>query len=107
MKIDKVVTIYIKIRFDFHKGQQPGMVNAHLPLKLSLFFYPLWDFQNALTCKVLVSYYYKIKDKFCLKISDSYLYRAKNYGCVKKGMLYSDNEKIINTRLTITLILYN
>ena len=33
MKIDKVVTICSKLRFDYHKGKQPGMVNAHLPLK--------------------------------------------------------------------------
>ena len=33
MKIDKVVTIYNKFRFDYHKAKQPGMVNAHLPLK--------------------------------------------------------------------------
>ena len=32
MKIDKVVTIYSKFRFDYHKGKQPGMVNAQLPL---------------------------------------------------------------------------
>ena len=29
MKIDKMVTIYSKFRFDYHKGKQPGMVNAH------------------------------------------------------------------------------
>ena len=28
MKIDKMVTIYSKFRFDYHKGKQPGMVNA-------------------------------------------------------------------------------
>ena len=33
MKINKVVTIYVKFRFDYHIGKQPGMVNAHLPLK--------------------------------------------------------------------------
>ena len=32
-EINKVVTIYSKFRFDYHKGKQPGMVNAHLPLK--------------------------------------------------------------------------
>ena len=47
MKIDKVVTIYSKFRFDYHKGKQPGKVNAHLPLKMSLFSSPLWYFQNA------------------------------------------------------------
>ena len=40
MKIDKVVTIYSKFRFDYHKGKQPGMVNAHLPLKMSIFSSP-------------------------------------------------------------------
>ena len=71
MKIDKVVTIYSKFRYDYYKGKQPGMVNAPLPLKMSLFSNPLWYFQNASTCKV--SYCYNIKDKFCLKISDSYI----------------------------------
>ena len=52
MKIDKVVTIYSKFRFDYHKGKQPGMVNAHLPLKMFLVSSPLWHFQNAKTCKV-------------------------------------------------------
>ena len=33
MEIDKVVTIYSKFLFDFHKVKQPGMVNAQLPLK--------------------------------------------------------------------------
>ena len=33
MKIDKVVTIYSKFRFDNHKGKQPVMVNVQLPLK--------------------------------------------------------------------------
>ena len=47
MKIDKVVTSYSKFRFDYYKGEQPGMVNAHLPLKMSLFSSPLWYFQNA------------------------------------------------------------
>ena len=37
MKIDKVVTICSKFRFDYHKGKQLGMVNAHLPIKMSLF----------------------------------------------------------------------
>ena len=32
-KIDKVVTIYCNVRYDYHKGKQPGMVNAHLSLK--------------------------------------------------------------------------
>ena len=35
MKIDKVVTIYGKFRFDYHIDKQPGMINAHLPLKMS------------------------------------------------------------------------
>ena len=43
---------------------------------------------------MLVSYCYNIKDKFCLKISDSYFSTNKSYGCVKNGMLYSDNAKI-------------
>ena len=47
MKIDKVVTIYSKFRFDYRKGKQPGMVNAHLPQKMSLFSSRLWYFQNA------------------------------------------------------------
>ena len=54
-----------------------------------------------------MSYCYNIKDKLCLKISDSYLKKNKSYGCVKNGMLYSDNAKIINTRLTISMIHYN
>ena len=107
MKIDKVVTIYSKFRFYYHKGKQPGMVNAHLPLKTSLFSNPLLYFQNAYTCKVLVSYCYNIKEKFCLKISDSYPKKNKIYGCVKNGMLYSDNTKIIHLGLTISMILYN
>ena len=67
-----MVIIYSKFRFDDQTGKQPDMVNAHLPLKMSLFSNPLWYFQNAKTCKVLVAYCYNIKDKFCLKISDSY-----------------------------------
>ena len=93
MKIDKIGLIYNKFRFDYHKGKQPGMVNAHLPSNMSLFSNPLWYFQNAKTCKVLASYCYNIKDKFCLKISDSYLKMNKSYGCVKNGVLYSDNAK--------------
>ena len=83
------------------------MVHAHLPLKMPLFSSPLWYFQNAQTCQVLVSYGYNIKDKFCLKISDSYLLKNKSYGYVKNGMSYSDNAKIINTRLTMSMSLYN
>ena len=30
---NNMVTNYSKFRFDYHKGIQPGMVNAHLPLK--------------------------------------------------------------------------
>ena len=41
-KIDKVVTIYSKFRFDYHKGKQLGMVNTHLPLNMSLFSSPFW-----------------------------------------------------------------
>ena len=55
---------------------------------------------------MLESRCYNFKDKFCLKISDSYLFKNKYYDCVKNGMLYSDNAKLINTRLTFTLILY-
>ena len=40
---------------------------------------------------------------FCLKISDEYLLRNKSYGGVKNGMLYSENAKIINMRLTISV----
>ena len=29
IKIDKLVTIYSKFRFAYHKGKQPGMVNAY------------------------------------------------------------------------------
>ena len=72
MKIDKVVAIYSKVPFDYHKDKQPGMVNAHKPLKrpYSLAHYGIF---KALRHVVLVSYCYNIKDKFCLKISDSYL----------------------------------
>ena len=31
----------------------------------------------------------------------------KSYGCVKNGLFYSENAKIINTRLTFTMILFN
>ena len=44
-RIDKVVKIYSEFGFDYHKGKQPGRVNAHLPLKMSLFLSPLWYFQ--------------------------------------------------------------
>ena len=37
MKIDEVATICSKFRFDY----QPGMINAHFTLKLSLFSNPL------------------------------------------------------------------
>ena len=47
MKIDDIVIIYSKFRFDYQTGKQPDMVNAHLPLKMSLFSNPLWYFQNA------------------------------------------------------------
>ena len=56
---------------------------------------------------MLMSYCYNIKDKLCLNNSDSYLIKNKSYGCVKNGILYRDNAKIINTRLTISMILYN
>ena len=53
---------------------------------------------------MLVSYCYNIKDKFCLNFSDSYLKKNKSNGCVKNDMLYSYNAKIINTRLTFSMI---
>ena len=56
MKIDKVVTIYSKLRFDYHKGNEPGMVNAHLHLKMSLFSNPLWYFQSV---NVILLHYQK------------------------------------------------
>ena len=40
---------------------------------------------------------------FCLKISDGCLYSNKSYGGVKNGMLYSENAKIINRRLSISV----
>ena len=43
-------------------------------------------------------------------LSDNFRFifqKDKSYGCVKNGMLYSDNAKIINTQLTISMILYN
>ena len=70
IEIDKAVAIYSKFRFNYHKGKQPGMVNAHLPLKMPL---SLAHYDIIKTWKVLVSHCYNIKDKFCLKISDSYL----------------------------------
>ena len=36
MKKDKVVTIYSKFRFDYHKGKQQGIVNVHLPLNIHI-----------------------------------------------------------------------
>ena len=83
------MTIYSKYRFDYHKGKQPGMVNAHLPLKMSLIPGALWYFLNALTCKLFVSYFYHIKDKFCLKMSDLYLKKKVI------GKLYSDSAKLL------------
>ena len=71
MKIDKVVTIYSKFRFDYYKGKQPGMVNARLPLKCPYSLTHYGILQKAQTCKV--SHYYNIKDKFSLKISEPYL----------------------------------
>ena len=46
LKRDKVVKIYSKFRFDYHKGKRPGMVKAHLPLKMSRFSTPLGHFQT-------------------------------------------------------------
>ena len=40
---------------------------------------------------------------FCLKISDECLQWNKSYGGLKNGMLYSENAKIINRRLTISV----
>ena len=82
------------------------MVNAYLPLKCP-YSIPHYDVFKMLRHVLLVSYCYNIKDKFCLKISDSYLYKNKSYGCVKNGMLCSDNAKIKNTRIAISMILYN
>ena len=39
----------------------------------------------------------------CLTNSDEYLQYNKSYGGVKNGMLYSENAKIINRRLTISV----
>ena len=51
-KIDKVVTIYSKFRFDYHKGKQPGMVNALLPLKClySLIHYGIFKTLRHVKC---------------------------------------------------------
>ena len=46
MKIDKVVTIYSKFRFNYHKDKQPGMVNAHLPLQCPYFLAHYGIFQT-------------------------------------------------------------
>ena len=48
MKIDKVVTIYSKFRFDYHKGKQPGMVNEHLPLKIVSILLSIMVFSKCL-----------------------------------------------------------
>ena len=40
---------------------------------------------------------------FCLKFSDEYLKWNKSYSGVKNGMLYSENVKIINMLLTISV----
>ena len=40
---------------------------------------------------------------FCLKISDAYLLWDESYGGVENGMLYSENAKIINMQLTISV----
>ena len=40
---------------------------------------------------------------FCLKISGECLQWNKSYGGVKNGMLYSENAKIINMRLSISV----
>ena len=82
------------------------MVNAHLSLKMSRFSTPLWHFQTDKRCKLLLSNCYNTKDMFCLKISDEYLSWKRSYGGVKNGMfslLYSENAKIINMRLPITV----
>ena len=79
------------------------MVNAHLPPKMSRFSTPLWHFQTDKRCKLLVSYCCNTKDMFCLKISDEYPKWNKSNGGVKNDMLYSENAKIINMRLTIAV----
>ena len=69
MKIDKVVTIYSNCRFDNHKGKQPGMVNAHLPLKMSPFSNPLCFFSkrvDVLSVSVILLQYQRqvLSDNF-------------------------------------------
>ena len=41
MKIDSVVTIYSKLGWNYQKAKQPGMINAHVPVKNFLFSTPL------------------------------------------------------------------
>ena len=103
LKRDKVVTIYNKFWFVFHLGKRLGKENAHSPLKNSRFSTPLWHFQTDRRCILLLSYCYNTKDMFCLKISNEYFKWNKSYGGVKNGMLYSENVKIINMRLTISV----
>ena len=52
MKIDKVMTIYSKFRFDYHKDKQAGMANAHLPLKYpySLAHYGIFKTLRHVNC---------------------------------------------------------
>ena len=52
MKIDEVVTIYSKFRFDYHKGKQTGMVNAHLSLKCpySLTHFDIFETPRHVKC---------------------------------------------------------
>ena len=38
-----------------------------------------------------------------MKISDEYLLWNKSYGGVKNGMLYSENAKIINMQITMSV----
>ena len=52
MKIDKMLTIYSNFHFDYYKGKQPGMVNAHLSQKCpcSLAHYGIFKTLRPVTC---------------------------------------------------------
>ena len=54
-----MVTIYSIFRFDYHKGKQPGMVNAHLPLKCpySLIHYGIFKTLRHVKCSVIFLQY--------------------------------------------------
>ena len=78
------------------------MVNAHLPLKCpdSLPHCGIFKLIRDVNC---YCHFVTIPKMFCLKISYEYHEWNKNYGGVKNGMLYSENAKIINKRLTISV----